>query len=109
MKAIYLVSAALAAVLLLTAAWLVSRPPTPRPAQVSDAWFSDVTEDVGLDFVHDPGETVKSNYFMPGIIGSGAALLDFNNDGRMDILLIQNGGPGSTSTNRLFRQEADGR
>jgi hypothetical protein len=46
---------------------------------------------------------------MPQAIGSGAALFDFDNDGRLDIYLIQNGGPGSRSTNRLYRQEADGR
>src|SRR5438128_6531744 len=42
-------------------------------------------------------------------IGSGAALFDFDNDGRLDIYLLQNGGPNSKSTNRLFRQGADGR
>jgi hypothetical protein len=46
---------------------------------------------------------------MPQIMGSGAALLDYDNDGRLDVYLIQNGGPKSQSTNRLFHQEADGR
>jgi hypothetical protein len=39
----------------------------------------------------------------------GAALIDFDNDGRLDIYLLQNGGPKSGSRNRLFRQGADGR
>src|SRR4029077_1715651 len=70
------------------------------------AWFADVTDEVGLDFVHDAGPT--GNYFMPQAIGSGVALFDFDRDGRLDIYLIQNAGPQSHSRARLFRQRADG-
>lgn len=70
-------------------------------------WFEDVTEQVGLDFVHDAGPL--GDYFMPQQVGSGAAFFDFNNDSRLDIHLLQNGGPKSTSTNRLYRQMPDGR
>jgi hypothetical protein len=52
---------------------------------------------------------VRGDYFMPQIMGSGAALLDFDNDGRLDLYFLQNGGPNSRSTNRLYHQEADGR
>jgi hypothetical protein len=71
-------------------------------------WFVDVTGEVGLDFTHDPGPSPQ-RYFMPQSVGSGAALFDFDNDGRLDIYLIQNGGPDSKSTNRLFHQRADGK
>jgi hypothetical protein len=70
-------------------------------------WFKDVTEESGLNFVHDAGPV--GSYFMPQIMGSGAAFLDFDNDGRLDIYLVQNGGPNSTSRNQLFRQGPDGR
>ena len=70
-------------------------------------WFDDITQQVGLDFVHDAGPV--GDYFMPQQIGSGAAFFDFNNDGRLDIYLLQNGGPTSTSTNRLYQQMPDGR
>jgi hypothetical protein len=73
----------------------------------SPPWFTDVTRETGLDFVHDPGPT--GSYFMPQIMGSGAALFDFDNDGRLDIYLLQNAGPESGSTNRLYRQGSDGR
>jgi hypothetical protein len=46
---------------------------------------------------------------MPQIMGSGAALLDIDNDGRLDVYLIHNGGPKSASKNRLFRQGGDKR
>ena len=85
--------------------------PSDRPTSLEKTddppWFVDVSADVGLTFVHDAGP--PGRYFMPQIMGSGAALFDFNNDGRLDIYLIQNGGPQSRSTNRLFRQEAGGR
>ena len=70
------------------------------------AWFEDATEGSGLDFTHEPGPV--GTYFFPQIMGSGAALFDYDGDGRLDIYLIQNGGPDSPSTNRLFHQETDG-
>lgn len=45
---------------------------------------------------------------MPSQMGSGGALLDYDNDGRLDIYLVQHGGPGSKAINRLFHQEANG-
>jgi len=45
---------------------------------------------------------------MPQSIGSGGALLDYDNDGRLDIYLIHNVSTNSRSTNRLFHQEPDG-
>jgi len=76
-------------------------------ASAGGAWFVDVTEQVGLDFVHDGGPV--GDYFMPQIMGSGAALIDFDNDGRLDLYLLQNAGPNSNSANRLYRQGSDGR
>lgn len=82
--------------------------PAAAPESVSiPPWFEDVTERIGLDFVHDAGPV--GDYFMPQQVGSGAALFDFNKDGKLDIYLLQNGGPKSASTNRLYQQMADGR
>ncbi len=83
------------------------RPPPAAEGPSAPPWFRDVTEECGLRFVHDAGPT--GAYFMPQIMGSGAALLDFDNDGQLDVYLIQNAGPRSRSTNRLFRNRGGGR
>ncbi|HZZ79733.1 MAG TPA: VCBS repeat-containing protein, partial [Gemmataceae bacterium] len=79
----------------------------PPPINAHDhPWFEDVTESVGIKFTHVPG--ASRNYHFPQIMGSGAALIDIDNDGRLDIYLIQNGGAGSTAKNQLFRQKENG-
>jgi hypothetical protein len=88
---------------------LACHKPEPQPEEPDGpVWFEDVTEKVGLDFVHDPGP-VLGDYFMPEMVGSGAALFDFDGDGLIDIYLLQNAGPKSKSTNRLYRQFPRGR
>jgi hypothetical protein len=52
-----------------------ARAPEPH----DPPWFEDVTDRVGLNFVHDPGP--PDTYFMPQQVGSGAALFDFDKDG----------------------------
>src|SRR5260370_13030535 len=91
---------------LLVAGCQAPPPPTAREEPTGPPWFADVADQVGLHFVHDAGPA--GTYFMPQLMGSGAALFDFDNDGLLDIYLIQNGGPKSRSTNRLFRQGKDG-
>ncbi len=53
----------------------------------SPGWFVDATEKVGLDFVHYNGTT--GEYYLPEITGSGGALFDFDNDGDLDLYLVQ--------------------
>src|SRR5262249_23700645 len=61
----------------------------------------------GLDFVHEAGKPSDS-YPLPQIMGSGVALFDFNNDGLLDLYLIQNAGPKSRAKNRLYQQLPNG-
>ena len=74
-----------------------------RPAEKVTPWFEDITAKSAINFVHNPGATGR--YLVPEQMGSGAALLDFDNDGRLDIYLIQHSG---TTPNRLFQQQPDG-
>ncbi|HEX5270970.1 MAG TPA: CRTAC1 family protein [Gemmataceae bacterium] len=77
-------------------------------AASTPAWFEDVTDRVGIDFVHDPGPT-DDRHFLPGTMGSGCALFDFDGEGRLGILLLQNGGPDSAAKNKLYRQVEGGK
>ena len=45
---------------------------------------------------------------MPESVGSGAAIFDYDVDGRMDLFFLQNAGPNATVVHQLFHQEADG-
>jgi len=75
--------------------------------------FRDVAAESGLDFHHFNGAT--GEYYMPEIMGAGVALLDYDNDGDLDVYLIQGTAldtrskllfpppPGWKPGNRLFR------
>src|SRR5438270_1047272 len=65
-------------------------PSDDQEKEEGPAWFEDVTDKVGLDFVHDPGPT--DTYFMPQSMASGCAFLH-DGDGTLYLYLLHNGGP----------------
>jgi hypothetical protein len=75
-------------------------------ASGSSEWFEDATSRRGIRFVHHSDANGR-RYAMPEEFGSSAALFDFDNDGYLDALLLQNAGPGG-ARNVLLHREADG-
>ncbi|HEX6903969.1 MAG TPA: CRTAC1 family protein [Thermoanaerobaculia bacterium] len=78
------------------------------PAFSQEEVFVDRAKDLGVDFVHVNGMTGK--LYMPEIMGSGAALFDYDNDGDLDLFLVQGGplGPGvkpEGANHRLYRND----
>ncbi len=81
--------------------------------------FVDVTGASGVRFQHVASHTTKK--YLLESMGSGVALFDYDNDGRLDIFLV-NGAPltdptpkgtiprktGPEQANRLYHQKADG-
>ncbi len=90
-----------------------------KPAQPVPASFVDVTAASGVQFHHYASQTAKK--YMLEIMGSGVALFDYDNDGRLDIFFV-NGAPISDPTplgtiprktdpkywHRLYHQKPDG-
>jgi hypothetical protein len=71
------------------------------------AWFEEITDKVGLNFVHDPGTDLDKRQLYQ-CMGSGCAIADLDGDGRPDLILLTNAGPQSNSTNKIYRQRPDG-
>ena len=92
---------------------LHGRQAVPRP------WFEDVTSAVGLDFTHRNG--ARGEFRIQEIIGAGVGLIDYDNDGDLDVIAVQGGAASQHDRSaagkpepmaRLFRNdlrvEADG-
>jgi hypothetical protein len=105
---------------LVPALGLLAAPIASSGASPEAVRFVNVTESVGVDFRHVASPT--SQKYLPETMGAGVGLLDYDNDGRLDIFFV-NGAriddpmpPGAEMAkdgprywNRLYRQTPDGR
>ncbi len=99
-----------------------ANPADPRsgstePQAASNDWFSDVAEASGLRFTHVNG--MSGDLTMPEILGPGVALFDYDNDGDLDVFVLQGqplarkgaGQPSQVAETRLmgrlFRNDLD--
>ncbi len=92
----------------------------PIAAPSPTAVFVERAAEAGLDFVHRNGAAGEYNY--PELLVGGGALLDVDDDGFLDVYLVQSGpvpgsGPGNAGVspasgsppgNRLYRNLGDG-
>src|SRR5919112_469700 len=82
------------------------RPPTPRP------WFEEIPPAAsGITWVHE--NAMSPQRYMPEAIGPGCAFIDYDNDGWMDIFLVNSGPttfwkPAKPVRNALYRNNRDG-
>ncbi|HEV3059554.1 MAG TPA: CRTAC1 family protein [Vicinamibacterales bacterium] len=84
-------------------------PDASAGAGSAAVWFEDIASRAGIDFVHRSGH--ETRHYLPEIMGGGAALFDMDNDGFLDIYLVQSGSllnPSAGSGNRLYRNRGDG-
>ena len=78
-------------------------------AQQPFAAFVDRTQEFGLDFTHVNG--ASGELLLPEVIGSGGALIDFDNDGDLDLFAVQGSAlrpgraDGPPPRSRLFRND----
>lgn len=91
----------------------------PAPQAMAGESFVDVTQRLGVNFRYYASHT--SRKYLLETMGAGVALFDYDNDGRLDIYLV-NGAPladptakgtipqktGAPYSNRLYHQNADG-
>ena len=65
----------------------------------------------GIDWVHE--NAMSPSHYLPEALGPGCAFLDFDNDGWMDIYLVNSGPcdfwkPAKPSRNALYKNNRDG-
>ena len=110
----WIASLALAATLRLS-----SQTPPPVPNPIVPANFVDEASARGVNFIHQAPHS--SRKYLLETMGSGVAVFDYDNDGRLDIFLV-NGAPFADFVpkgtilsktepkywNRLYHQKADG-
>ena len=81
------------------------------PCVSANVQFVDVTKEAGIDFRHVNG--AEGDYHLPETLGAGGAFFDADNDGDLDIYLVNSGyWPGSAAAAQkhaaLYQNNGDG-
>jgi hypothetical protein len=76
------------------------------PTRPESEWFSDRAKEAGLDFVHFNG--MSGQFYLTEIMAPGVALFDYDNDGDLDIYLVQGSGFQVQGSGSGFRVQGSG-
>ena len=73
--------------------------------------FTDVTKQAGITWVHD--NAISPERYLPETVGAGCVFFDYDNDGWMDIYLVNSGpsdffNPATPLKNALYHNNHDG-
>lgn len=91
------------------------KPSALKPAAVNDDFFQSIGQGIGLDFMHSIGADHMENIIES--VGGGAAFLDYDQDGFMDIYVCsgtwvegfsKSDKPEVMPTNHLYHNKQDG-
>jgi hypothetical protein len=104
------ISLAAALVCLLPLCGSAQRPPAP-PAKTSVTFEEVSPKSSGIAFVHNNAHTAER--YLPETVGAGCAFFDYDNDGWMDVYLVNSGAadfytPPVQLRNALYRNNRDG-
>ena len=84
--------------------------PAPPTAPATPVVFTDVTSQAGIAFVHNSGAYGKK--YLPETMGSGVAFLDYDGDGRQDLVFVNSADwpdhHRRRTTPALYRNRGDG-
>jgi hypothetical protein len=91
-------------------ATVIAQPPAPRAANRLPT-FTDAARAAGVDFTHLNGASDAKHF--PEIMGSGALFFDFDDDGWIDIFLVDGGSFADAAvarraSHRLFKNRGNG-
>ena len=87
------------------------KSPSPRQTSVRPLFEEVPSATTGITWRHVNGRS--PDYYLPETTGAGCAFLDYDNDGWMDIYLVNSGkcdffAPSSPLSNALYRNNRDG-